>query len=40
MPVYHFIEYSEAYSKTLGCLWQYYRDEPTLENNSNTGSEQ
>ena len=37
MPVYHFIEYSEAYSKT-GCLWQYYRDEPTLENNSNTGS--
>ena len=38
MPVYHFIEYSEAYSKILGCLWQYYRDEPTLENNSNTGS--
>ena len=36
MPVYHFIEYSEAYSKTLGCLWQYYRDEPTLENNGNT----
>ena len=22
------IEYSDSYSKTFGCSWQYYRDEP------------
>ena len=27
--------YSNAYSKTSGSLWQYYRDEPTLDNNGN-----
>ena len=30
MPMYNLIEYSNKYSKTLGSLWQYYRDEPTL----------
>ena len=29
------IEYSDAYSKTSGSLWQYYRDEPALDNNNN-----
>ena len=28
MPIYNLIEYSGNYSKTLGSLWQYYRDEP------------
>ena len=27
MPMYNLIEYSHAYSKTSGSLWQYYRDE-------------
>ena len=27
------IEYSDTYSKTSGSLWQYYRDEPALNNN-------
>ena len=27
MPMYNLIEYSDNYSKTLGSLWQYYRDE-------------
>ena len=35
MPMYNLIEYSDAYSKTLGSLWQYYRDEPVLDNNGN-----
>ena len=29
-------EYSDAYSKTSGSLWQYYRDEPALGNNGDT----
>ena len=29
MPMYDPIEYSNNYSKTIGRLWQYYRDEPT-----------
>ena len=33
MPMYNLIEYSYAYSKTSGSLWQYYRDEPALNNN-------
>ena len=33
MPMYNLIEYSDAYSKTLGSLWQYYRDEPAVNNN-------
>ena len=35
MPMYNLIEYSDAYSKTLASLWQYYRDEPVLDNNGN-----
>ena len=30
--MYNSIEYSNNYSKT-GSLWQYYRDEPALNNN-------
>ena len=33
MPMYNLIEYSDAYSKTSGNLWQYYRDEPALDVN-------
>ena len=29
------IEYSKAYSKTSGSLWQYYRDQPALDYNDN-----
>ena len=32
--MYNLMEYSDAYSKTSGSLWQYYRDEP-LDNNGN-----
>ena len=32
MPMYNLIEYSGAYSKTSVSLWQYYRDEPALDN--------
>ena len=35
MPMYNLIEYSDAYSKTSGSLWQYYRDGPALDNNGN-----
>ena len=28
MSMYNLIEFSHNYSKTLGSLWQYYRDEP------------
>ena len=30
MPMYDLIEYSDNYSKTSGSLWQYYRDEQSL----------
>ena len=33
--MYNLIEYSDAYSKTSRSLWQFYRDEPALDNNSN-----
>ena len=33
MPMYNLIEYSDAFSKTWGSSWKYYRDEPTLDNN-------
>ena len=33
--VKNLIECSDAYSKTSGDLWQYYRDERVLDNNSN-----
>ena len=29
------LEYSDAYSTISGRLWQYYRDEPVLDNNGN-----
>ena len=32
MPIYNLIEYSDSYSKTSGSLWQYYSDEPALDN--------
>ena len=28
MPMYNLIEYSDNYVKTIGSLWQYFRDEP------------
>ena len=28
MPTYNLIEYRDHYVRTLGSLWQYYRDEP------------
>ena len=31
--MHNLIEYSDNYSKTFGSLWQYYRDEPFLNNN-------
>ena len=33
MPIHNLIEYNDNYSKTSGILWQYYRDEPALDNN-------
>ena len=48
MLMYKLIDYSDAYSKTSGSLWQYYRDEPVINindeiinfpaNNSNSAS--
>ena len=35
MPMYNLIEYSDNYSKTSGSLWQYYRDEPTVNADGN-----
>ena len=35
MPMHNLIEYSDAYLKTLGGLWQYCRDEPALGANNN-----
>ena len=35
MSMYILTEYSKTYSKTSGNLWQYYRDEPALNNNVN-----
>ena len=29
MPMINLIEYSDNHAKTLGSLWQYYRDEPS-----------
>ena len=33
MPMYNLIEHSDNYSETSGSLWQYYKDEPFLDNN-------
>ena len=35
MSMYNLIEYSDAYLKTSGGLWQYYRDELALDTNDN-----
>ena len=35
MPMYNLIEYSDTYSKPSERLWQYYKDEPDLNNNNN-----
>ena len=32
MSMSNLIECSDNYSKTSGCLWQYYRDEPFIVN--------
>ena len=32
-PMYNVIDYSDAYLKTSESLWQYYTDEPALNNN-------
>ena len=32
VPMYNLIEYSDNYSKTSGSLWQYYRDQPFINN--------
>ena len=29
MPMYNLLEYSKNYRKTIGSLWNYYRDEPS-----------
>ena len=34
MSMYNLIEYSDAYLKISGNLWQYYRDEPALNANA------
>ena len=35
MPMYNLIDNRDVYSKTSGSLWEYYRDEPALDNNNN-----
>ena len=37
MAMYSLTEHSNNYSKTSGSLWQYYRDEPFLNNNGAIG---
>ena len=37
MPMYNLLEYSKNYRKTIGSLWNYYRDEPNSStDNSDT----
>ena len=33
--MYNLIDYSDAYSKVSASFWQYYVDEPALDNNGN-----
>ena len=33
--MHNLIKYSDAYSKTSGSYWQYYRDEPALNDDGN-----
>ena len=35
MPMYNLTEYSDNYWKTSGRLWQYCKDIPAVDNNSN-----
>ena len=35
MPMYNLLEYSKNYRKTIGSLYNYYRDELTDNNNNN-----
>ena len=35
MPMYNLLEYSKNYKKTIGSLYNYYRDELTNDNNDN-----
>ena len=35
IALYNSIEYRDAYSKTSGQLWKYYRDETPADNNNN-----
>ena len=35
MPMYNLLEYSKKYRKTIGSLYNYYRDELTNDNNDN-----
>ena len=35
MPMYNLLEYSKHYRKTIGLLYNYYRDELTNDNNNN-----
>ena len=30
--MYNLIEYIDKHSRTCGCLWQYYREEPAFTN--------
>ena len=34
MPTYNLIEYNDNHTKTARTLWQYCRDEPTLNDNA------
>ena len=38
MPTYNLLEYSKNYKKTIGRLWNYYRDESTNPLSSNSES--
>ena len=33
MPMYNLIDYSDNYSDTSGSLWQFKRDEQSIDNN-------
>ena len=35
MPMNNLIEYSDTFLKNSGNSWQYYRDEPALNDNGN-----
>ena len=35
MSVYNLIEYGDSFSKTCEILWQYYSDEPNINNEGN-----